>query len=663
MLHHVKRIAKKKSVIGFSTVVAVTGTIIGTQFNAATTTPRYIMAAVSRGPLIVSVNGSGQVSGENQIDIKPSVSGVITRILVKTNEEVKTGTPLFEVDRKSALKTVRDAAQSVNDARLSLASAQLSLQKLKKDTDPVSLIQAQNNLRQAERDLAKLKAGADAADLQQAQNELDAQKATVELSYDGKTPKTIRSAYDNAVQSLKSIASTLQQSLTDADTVLGIDNMSANDGYEHWLSVLDTRPLNLANAQYAQTKTIVSSFKQQADALTTSGEDTTVINASFVQAQTALDSMVPLLQYVQDALANSMTNVAFSQSTQDGLKNMIQSDRTSVASKVSTLASQTQSIDQAKTTYANSLLSIARAQNALTKLQTGATAAEITTAEERVAAAQASLDKTMQGTDALDIAMSENSVAQRRSSLIAAQNRLADAQETLNDYTIRAPFDGIMARMTAHVADQASPSASLGTLLTQAKIAGLTLNEVDATKIKTGQKATLTFDAIPDLTIAGVVSEVDSIGAVAQGVVSYPIKIAFATQDERIKTGMSVSASIVTDIHADTLLVPNAAIRSGITGHVVQTLQGSYDKVAAVSSEGVASATAPQMQTVRTGLTNEQTTEVTEGLKEGDLIIIRTIDPATASKAPSVGSSSVRLPGVGGSGAAGGGNRTFTTGR
>ena len=53
---------------------------------------------------------------------------------------------------------------------------------------------------------------------------------------------------------------------------------------------------------------------------------------------------------------------------------------------------------------------------------------------------------------------------------------------------------------------------------------------------------------------AGTVSEVDAIGTVAQGVVNYAIKIFFETQDNRVKTGMSVSAAIGTDLRR-TLMV------------------------------------------------------------------------------------------------------------
>jgi len=191
--------------------------------------------------------------------------------------------------------------------------------------------------------------------------------------------------------------------------------------------------------------------------------------------------------------------------------------------------------------------------------------------------------------------------------------------------------------------------------LTRAKVAEISLNEVDVAKIKVGQKATLTFDAVPDLTIAGVVSQVDLIGTVSQGVVNYGVKIMFDTQDERIKTGMSVSAAIVTDFKAGVLLVPNSAIKQGIDGPMVQVLNGvKIDSNTA--NLGVTSKTLPETVTVQTGLANDTQTEITDGLKEGDQVVTRTIS-GTATSAASASASKtttlnraygIRLPGMGG---------------
>jgi HlyD family secretion protein len=664
----IKKHATKKRLVSLGLVaVAATG-IVGYRDITQTKQPlRYVMAAVTRGTLVTTVTGSGQVSGLNQIDIKPSVSGAITKVLVKQGDTVKAGTPLFNIDNQTAVKAIRDAAQSVSDARLSVQSAQLSLDKLKQPPDSVSLISAQNTLNQAQRDLETLKVGADPLDIQQAENDLNAQLENVKMASDGVTPKVVRDAYDTAVSTVKSVAQTLQQDLYDADSILGVDNPTVSDAFLRVRSVMNSNVLADAKNGYPAAKVAVMSFKSQTDALPLTGANVSDVDSALQNAQTALQSMDPFLRNVYDVLMNSIASASFSQSSLDGLRGTIQSDRTGITSKLTGVLNQMTALDDARTSYTNAQLNVEKARTALDKLKKGATASDIATAEDRVRSAQASLDKLKKGADPIDIATSQNSLYSRYSALTTALNRLADAQTALNDYTVKAPFDGVVAKVDVTETDlassyQASQSTALATMVTNDKIAQMTLNEVDVTKVQVGQKATLTFDAVPDLTIAGVVSQVDTIGTASQGVVNYSIKVVFSTQDDRIKPGMSVSVAIATNVKSDVLLVPNAAVKTLNGESYVQTIKGA-NADAATSNQGIASATAPESITVQTDLSNDQSTIITNGVNEGDLVIVRTIDPnvktttsVTSRTATGGAASAIRIGGGIGGFAGGRGN-------
>lgn len=656
MFGKILKLLKHKAVMALLLVGAGVGLYFGFRPGGTAGETKYVLAAVQKGTMIVSIKGSGQVSGQNQLDVKPNVSGEITKILVKQGEEVTAGTPLAEIDRKTAVKAVRDAAQAVADAKLSLESAQLSYNKLKEPPDSVQLLQALNTVSQAQRDLDKLKEPPDAYDLRQAEADLAAQQENAKMSYDGVTPKVVRNAYDDAVPVLKTVAQDLQKALYDADSVLGNDNASANANYRRYLSVLDPNKLSQADALYDGLKPLVLAYKAQADALQATGASAADIESALAAAQKAVNLTEPFLQMTYDALLNTLSNSSFSQSTLTSLQNTIQSARSSISSKQTTIISQSQAIEQAKSSYATAQISLTKAQTSLEKLKAGATAAEIAAAEEKLDEANEALAKLRRGTDATDIAISANTVARSRSSLQSAQNKLADAQEALGDYTVKAPFDGVIASLPVQPADQASPSTVVATLLTRAKVAEISLNEVDVAKVKVGQKATLTFDAVADLTIAGVVSEVDLIGTASQGVVNYGVKIVFDTQDERIKTGMSVAAAIVTDFKPDVLLVANSAVKEGTDGATVQVLNGVKIDTAN-GAQGVASPTAPETRKVTVGLANDTQTEITDGLKEGDQVVTRTISGAATAAAGASAArttsangrqSGVRIPGMGG---------------
>ncbi len=215
------------------------------------------------------------------------------------------------------------------------------------------------------------------------------------------------------------------------------------------------------------------------------------------------------------------------------------------------------------------------------------------------------------------------------------QNALADAKEQLAYYSVRAPFDGVVAKLNVKKDDAIGPGTIITSFITQQKIAEISLNEVDAATIKQGQKATLTFDAIDGLSIAGKVVQIDTVGTMSQGVVTYNVKIAFDTQDDRVKSGMSINAAIITDVRQDVLLVPNNAVKSQGNAHYVEMFDTPAPAVQ--GNQGFVSPMPPRQQTVTIGISNDTSTEITSGLNEGDQVVSRTITAAAAApQAPSL---------------------------
>lgn len=245
--------------------------------------------------------------------------------------------------------------------------------------------------------------------------------------------------------------------------------------------------------------------------------------------------------------------------------------------------------------------------------------------------------------DAKDSAESAN-LSMKSAELNQSQSEttLTNAKTDLADHDIKAPFDGIIAKVSAKLSDKASNNTNIATLITAGKLVNISLNEIDAAKVKQGDKASLTFDAIDDLTLAGHVSNVDLVGTVSQGVVSYNVEITFDDNDDRVKPGMTVSADIVTSAKTDVLTVPSSAVKT----------QGSNTYVQMLDAAGV-----PQNKSVVVGISNDTSTEIISGLSEGDEVVTRTVTATTAATAaPSI------LQSIGGNrtGAAAGATRTFS---
>ncbi|MFA6048173.1 MAG: efflux RND transporter periplasmic adaptor subunit [Parcubacteria group bacterium] len=230
------------------------------------------------------------------------------------------------------------------------------------------------------------------------------------------------------------------------------------------------------------------------------------------------------------------------------------------------------------------------------------------------------------------------------------QATLADYNNTLSDAAKRnvtSPIDGTVNSINVKNGDDLSKLSSgssrtvpiiIGDLSTQK--AQVQVNEVDISNVQIGQKATLTFDALPDFTATGKVEKMDSLGTTTQGVVTYNVTIAFDSLDPRIKPDMSVTADIITTVKQNVIIVPNSAVKT----------QGGSSYVEVLNSGNT-----PTQVNVQTGTSNNTDTEITSGLNVGDKVVTQTVNPtattgATTSSSRNSGGGNVRIPGVGGFG-------------
>lgn len=607
-------IIKRKFTYGFAAMVLLTGGYFGVKsLENGTAATHYVLAAAQKGTLITSVSGSGQISASDQIDIKPKVSGDVLNVAVKNGQEVKAGDVIARIDATDTYKAVRDAQVNVE-------SAQLSLDKLKQPSSD-SILQAENSLTAAQNSLAKLKLSQQTS----YQNALDAKQ---------KAEDNISKGYEDAYNTITSIFLDLPNAMSGLDNVL--------HGYEisdHEPSVggRQDNTSALASSTYPDSQTRLSLFKNSAenDYATASAKYDTASadykSTSGYSDEAAIDSLldetVDMVKAVAQATKSENTYLGTWVDLRTEQKWSIFPEVTDYQKDLSTYLGTVNSDLSKVLSSQSSVQDNADAfENAETDISTmdQNNPIDLAAAEASIQEKQNSLDSLKAGPDALDLRSSELSLQQK-------VNALNDARAKLVDYTVRAPFDGVIVAVNAKKGDAASSGTAIVTLITKQSIAEVSLNEVDAAKVKVGQKATLTFDAVSDLSITGEVADMDSLGTVSQGVVTYNVKISFDTQDDRIKSGMSTSVSIITDAKSDVLVVPNAAVKSSAAGSYVELPDETVDETAAASSSGVVLKNPLRQQLVQVGDANDSQTEITSGLNEGDLVVVRTITPTTTS--------------------------------
>jgi len=126
-----------------------------------------------------------------------------------------------------------------------------------------------------------------------------------------------------------------------------------------------------------------------------------------------------------------------------------------------------------------------------------------------------------------------------------AQAQVTAAQANLSNYVIAAPFDGVVAEVAVEAGEQVSPENRIVSVAdTSAWVIETTdVTELEVVKLSVGQNATFTADALPDVTMNGVVTEISQSSVLQGGDVIYTVRIAAQNVDPRVKWGMTVEVT------------------------------------------------------------------------------------------------------------------------
>ena len=675
--HRISNFVTDHKIVTFLIVAAVLfGVYEGvTSLQSSNTPKKYTLSQVQKGTLVSTVSGSGQVLAESQIDLKPKVSGTVTSVKVKEGDKITAGQIIAQLDSS-------DAQKSVRDAKLNLQSAQIALNKLVQPADKFTLVQAEGNFSQAQRDLKTLTDPPDDYTLTLSQNAVtqakrDLQQAQINSTQQALTDsQNYQTTLDSGYNSVSNAFVNAPNFITDLKSVQTSPTEQLDDNISSYKLILGTDSVFIANYLYdyqPMRDAYDATFKSYEATPRLSDQPTIVklINDTLTMEK-AVSQNLEDSRNLLNAITNQDYKTFYIAPRVDLLKPKIDADVTAINKDLSALQSAKDQID----TYTQNLPinaqklqdaimaaqeSLKEKQQALDKLVAGAKPADIAAAKDKMNQAAAALKKVQDGADSLDIQSQKLAVQQRK-------NALADAQSNLDNYSMKSPFDGVIAKVTSVNGDTAlsgqnsASSTAIATIITKQLLAQVSLNEVDAAKVQLQQKATLTFDALPGVSITGQVVQLDTIGTSSQGVVSYNAKVAFDTQDSRIKPGMSVTAAVITQVDQDVLLIPNAALKTQGSSSYVEVFDGS---LVTPNSSGngtgtVVSLSSPQRVTVEAGLANDTQTEITTGVTEGEYVVTQTSTGGTtaANTSAAGGGSSVRIPGL-----TGGGGGNFGGGR
>lgn len=208
------------------------------------------------------------------------------------------------------------------------------------------------------------------------------------------------------------------------------------------------------------------------------------------------------------------------------------------------------------------------------------------------------------------------------------QLRINDLLKLLDALTIKAPKQGMVIyskdRMGGKIqvgSSVAAWSPVIATLPDMTKMISKTfVNEIDISKIKTGQKVTLSIDAFPEKELKGEVISVANIGQPMpkSDAKVFEVKIRIFGFDPLLKPAMTTSNAIVTGFYNDKLIIPSEAVYANDSVKYVYLKKKDVVK-----------------QIVDLGSDNENFVIINKGVAEGDELVYN--EPEKADELKTVG--------------------------
>ncbi len=168
------------------------------------------------------------------------------------------------------------------------------------------------------------------------------------------------------------------------------------------------------------------------------------------------------------------------------------------------------------------------------KVVKGASAEDVRLAEAGVTVAQTALDRVKAQARPEQIAAAQAQLEQEQAAQRQAQAALAEA-------SLSAPFLGTVAAINVKEGEMVSPGVPVIILgdLSQLRLETDDLSETNITRIKVGQVASVTFEALSDKPFTGKVTYISPISSQKQGGTNYTVYIEFDKLDPALRWGMT----------------------------------------------------------------------------------------------------------------------------
>jgi HlyD family secretion protein len=218
-----------------------------------------------------------------------------------------------------------------------------------------------------------------------------------------------------------------------------------------------------------------------------------------------------------------------------------------------------------------------------------------------------------------ELEQNERTINTMRAEVLQAQAQYERAEESLKYASIRSPLNGVVLSRELEVGDAVSSILQLGSnatlIMTLGDVQELyvkgKVDETDIGMVKVGQPVRVSVDAYKNRAFHGKVFRIAPMGVEKDNVTRFEVRVSIMNDLDLLKVAMSANAEIVLEEHHDVLVIPESSL-------IYNERKETFVEVPDVSTR-----TGRRQVAIKTGLSNGARTEVLNGLKLGDKVVLQ----------------------------------------
>jgi RND family efflux transporter MFP subunit len=253
---------------------------------------------------------------------------------------------------------------------------------------------------------------------------------------------------------------------------------------------------------------------------------------------------------------------------------------------------------------------VAEAQTKLDDLEDGSSEAEVAAAKAKLEQAEAELASLLAGASSTDLELAQLDVVQ-------AANNLEAAQLALDDTLLTAPITGTVTAVNAQVGEMVGAETLIRIADLHQPVLEIFLDETDLDKVGVGCEVDVVFDALPDESFTGVITQVDPSLFELSGVTTVRAlaELAAYAKPQPLPIGLNATVDVIGGRASNALLVPVEALREISPGQFALFVMEDGE---------------PRLRMVEVGLMDFTFAEIISGVEEGDVVTTGIVETSEA---------------------------------